>query len=131
MELLNNIIDDFNNFLSIDEIVDKYKEYNISNYVIKKIIKDNNLSRKKPSKFLKIFKSNIIIKEGMNNDIKDDLSEAKIKLYDERKIKNHLPKNINIDVVKTDDEYIDGNKTINDILNSTNKTLIKVRKNKR
>ena len=57
-EITNNIINDFKKFISIEDIALKYKDEGISVYVVKKIIKDNNLIRKKASKILRILGEN-------------------------------------------------------------------------
>jgi len=129
MDLLNNIIEDYYKFLSIDEIANKYKEFNVSPYIIKKIIKENRLNRERPTKFLKIFKNET--KTNIKEDMKEDINNAKLNLYDERKIKNHLPKNLKIDIIKKEpDINMDANKQIQEILKDTSKTLNKVRNKK-
>jgi hypothetical protein len=54
----NDIIIDFKNFLSIEDIVNKHIDIGLSVHIVKQIIKSNNLIRDRPSKMLKIFGNN-------------------------------------------------------------------------
>lgn len=155
-ELEQNIINDFYKYLSIDEMAEKYKEYGTTTYVIKKIIKDNNLTRKQSCKMLKILGDKSIkpnkpfipidkvYKTSYDNKPKIIQEKQVIQLkaddeiiYDNRKVKQRMPKNTKIDVIqndkniKQDEEMETINTELYDkIMGSSKKTLEKIKNKK-
>jgi hypothetical protein len=147
-DIEQSIIQDVNNYLSIDEIALKYREKGISVYIVKQIMKKNNIKREKTCKMLKIIGSkqqsislsHIPIEKSINVKVlKKELHQQEIQenklIYDKRTVSKskQFKKKINkepLDIVKEEENEIDISNEIQKMLNSTDKTLETIRSKK-